>query len=152
MHLRRGNKVKKNVPENNIATGIKNGKLIATDEVSVDGKTWASLNKHPSFSVFFKSTPRRLVKKPAKSIPDESGTIAEIPKRILAFIADCIVVYFLHKTVAWILFQSGIYYQYGSNIILIFIAILYFSLLECRLTNGKTLGKYLLSLSNSLAS
>ena len=140
MHLRRGNVVKRHIPEKNIIAGIKNGKLIATDEISFNSRTWDLLGEHPSFCIFFDNSKKSFAKK-----KDNSQHVAELFRRIVAFTADGIIIYALYKAITILLFNAEVYYQYGNDLLLIFISIAYFSIFESRLAKGKTLGKLLMS-------
>jgi ankyrin repeat protein/uncharacterized RDD family membrane protein YckC len=141
MHLRRGDVVKRHIPEKNIIAGIKNGKLTAADEISFNGRTWDPLGEHPSFCIFFENTKKSFTKK-----EDESQYVAELFRRTIAFTADGLLIYGIYKAITILLFQAEIYYQYGNDLILIFLAIAYFSIFESRLAKGKTLGKLLMSI------
>jgi len=55
--LRRGQKIIRNYSTRLIFQAIKNGKLLATDEYSLDGKNWVRLGNHKQLERYLKKTP-----------------------------------------------------------------------------------------------
>ena len=143
MHLRRGKVVKRHVPENNIVAGITNGKLLATDEISFDSRTWEALGEHPSFCGFFDKNLTKLNKK--KEVV-QTENVAGMFRRSFAFLVDGLMAVAINLIVAFILFRAEIYYEYGGSLLFLLTTIVYFTFLESRLAKGKTLGKLLMSI------
>ncbi|MGV7222039.1 MAG: ankyrin repeat domain-containing protein [Nitrospinales bacterium] len=143
MHLRRGNVVKRHVPEKNIVAGIKSGKLVATDEISFDSRTWDALGEHPSFCGFFEKNPPSFVKRKDDL---QTENVAGLFRRSFAFFVDILLAVAINLIVAFILFRAEIYYEFGGSLLFLLTTILYFTFLESRFAKGKTFGQLLMSI------
>lgn len=55
--LRRGGKVTLNYSTRLLFQAIKNGKMLATDEYSLDGRHWAQLGRHKQLAKYLKKAP-----------------------------------------------------------------------------------------------
>ncbi|MGV7220062.1 MAG: hypothetical protein ACQ9MH_00900 [Nitrospinales bacterium] len=80
--LRRGGRVMKDYSTRLMFQAIKNGKLFATDEYSLDGKNWVKLGSHDQLRKYLDKTPANVEKNlepltHKSSVPDKP-TIDEI--------------------------------------------------------------------------
>jgi hypothetical protein len=60
--LRRGSRVMKDYSTRLMFQAIKNGKLFATDEYSLDGKNWVKLGSHDQLRKYLDKTPAKVEK------------------------------------------------------------------------------------------
>jgi hypothetical protein len=72
--LRRGNRVMKDYSTRLLFQAIKNGKLLATDEYSLDGKNWVKLGSHDQLKKYLDKTPAKVEQNHEKPLNKPSAT------------------------------------------------------------------------------
>ena len=71
--LRRGNRVMKEFSTRLLFQAIKNGKLLATDEYSLDGKNWVKLGSHDQLKKYLDITPAKVEQNEEKPLNKPSA-------------------------------------------------------------------------------
>ena len=72
--LRRGNRVMKDYSTRLLFQAIKNGKLLATDEYSLDGKNWVKLGSHDQLKKYLDKTSTKAGQNHEKPLNEPSAT------------------------------------------------------------------------------
>ena len=81
--LRRGSRVMKNYSTRLMFQAIKNGKLLASDEYSLDGKNWVKLGSHDQLKKYLDKTPAKAEKKQEKPATFSSVQIKPVTDEIV---------------------------------------------------------------------
>ena len=72
--IRRGEKIKSNIPPNTIIPSIRAGKLLATDEIFVDNQGWQRLDQHPQLAPYLSDGAKNTDSPPTTSVPTKAPT------------------------------------------------------------------------------
>ncbi|TDJ61412.1 MAG: hypothetical protein E2O41_00485 [Nitrospina sp.] len=75
--LRRGRKVLLRVPVKSLVAGIRNGKILPTDEFSPDGEHWMPVGRNRQLSRYFMATGGPQASAPAQNPRAAGGNIAD---------------------------------------------------------------------------